>query len=83
MHSEMAGKSTTSTGVWEFLGGAVVMGLTLGGLAYFDVAEGWRVPAMLAISTVYLGVSIAVATQAICGQIWLADPLRNHRQQRA
>ncbi len=76
MHSEMAGKSTTSTGVWEFLGGAVVMGLTLGGLAYFDVAEGWRVPAMLAISTVYLGVSIAVAAQAICGQIWLADPMK-------
>ena len=60
----------------EFLFGAVVMGLTLGGLVYFDVAEGWRVPAMLAISTVYLGVNIAVAAQAICGQIWLADPMK-------
>jgi hypothetical protein len=75
--NKTAEKSTTSAGVWDFLGGAVVMGLTLGGLAYFDVAEGWRVPAILAISTVYLGVSIAVAAQAICGQIWLADPLKS------
>ena len=83
MYNKTVEQAAIIGGVMEFLIGAVIMGLTLVGLAYFDVAEGWRVPAMLAISTVYLGVSIAVATQAICGQIWLADPLRNHRQQRA
>ena len=72
----MAEKELTITGVTEFFIGAVTMGLTLAGLAYFDVAEGWRVPAILAISTVYLGVTIAFGAQAICAQIWLADPER-------
>jgi len=76
MH-KTAEKATTSAGVWEFLVGAVVLGLTLAGLAYFDVAEDWRVPAILAINTVYLGVSIAVGAQAICAQIWLADPMKS------
>ena len=75
--NKTAEKATTSAAVWEFLGGVVGMGLTLVGLTYFEVAEGWRVPAILAISTVYLGVSIAVASQAICAQIWLADPMKS------
>ena len=77
MHNKTADKAVSSAGVWEVLGGAVIMGLTLGGLAYFDVPEGWRVPVILAISTVLLGASIAVAAQSICGQIWLADPLKS------
>ena len=76
--SKTAENELTITGVTEFFIGAVTMGLTLAGLAYFDVAEGWRVPAILAVSTVYLGVGIALAKQAICGQIWLADPLRSY-----
>ena len=53
------------------------MALTLAGLAYFDVAEGWRVPVILAISTVWLGVGIAVAQQAIREQIWLAGIMKS------
>ena len=77
MSIETAEKAATIAGVWEFLIATVVMGLALVGLAYFDVAEGWRVPAILAISTVYLGVSIAVGLAHICAQIWLLDPLKS------
>ncbi len=41
------------------------------------LAEGWRAPIILAISTVWLGVGIAVAQQAIRGQIWLADLMKS------
>ena len=75
--SQTADKAISSEGVWAILGGAVVMGLTLAVLALFDVAEDWRVPIVLAISTALLGAQISVAAQAICGQIWLADPLRS------
>ncbi len=67
-----ADKATTLAAGREFLATTIIMGLALAGLAYFDVAEGWRVPVILAISTVWLGVGIAVAQQAIREQIWLA-----------
>jgi hypothetical protein len=54
-----------------------MMVLTLAGLAYFDVAEGWRVPVILAVSTVWLGVGIAVAQQAIREQIWLVGLMKS------
>ena len=69
--SKTADKATTLAAGREFLATAIIMGLALAGLAYFDVAEGWRVPVILAISTVWLGVGIAVAQQAIREQIWL------------
>ena len=72
--SKTAENELTITGWTEICIGAATMGATLAGLAFFDVAEGWRVPAILAVSTVYLGVGIALAKQAVCGQIWLADP---------
>ncbi len=70
--SKTADKATTLAAGREFLATAIIMGLALAGLAYFDVAEGWRVPVILAVSTVWLGVGIAVAQQAIREQIWLA-----------
>ena len=72
-----ADKATTQAAVREFLATAIIMALTLAGLAYFDVAEGWRVPVILAISTVWLGVGIAVAQQAIREQIWLAGLIKS------
>ena len=75
---ETVEKEVTIAGVTEFFIGAVTMGATLAGLAIFDVAEGWRVPVILAVSTVYLGVGIALAKQRICGQIWIADPLKSY-----
>ena len=75
--SQTADKAISSVGMWEALGSAVAMALTLAVLALFDVAEGWRVPIILAIGIALLGAQISVAAQAICGQIWLADPLRS------
>ncbi len=77
MYNMTAKQAPIIKGVMEFLIGAVIMGLTLVGLAYFDVAEGWRVPAILAISTVYLGVSNSVGHTSTCAQIWLADPMKS------
>ena len=74
--SKPADKATTLAAGREFLATAIIMGLALAGLAYFDVAEGWRVPVILAISTVWLGVGIAVAQQAIREQIWLAGLMK-------
>ena len=75
--NKTADKATTLAAGREFLATAIMMGLTLAGLAYFDVAESWRVPVILAVSTVWLGVGIAVAQQAIREQIWLAGFMRS------
>ncbi len=75
--NQTADHATTLAATREFLATAIMMGLTLAGLAYFDVAEGWRVPVILAISTVWLGVGIAVAQQAIREQIWLVGMMKN------
>jgi len=74
MYNKMAKQARIFGGVMEFVIGAVIMGLTLVALVYFNVAEGWRVPAILAISTVYLGVSNSVGHGTTSEQIWLADP---------
>ncbi len=75
--NQTADKATTLAAGREFLATAIMMGLALAGLAYFDVAEGWRVPVILAISTVWLGVGIAVAQQAIREQIWLVGIMKS------
>ena len=79
MYNKTIEQAAIIGGVMEFLIGAAIMGLTLVGLAYFDVAEGWRVPAILAVSTVYLGVSNSVGHGTTCAQIWLADPMKSDR----
>lgn len=75
--NQTADQATSIAAGREFLATAIMMGLTLAGLAYFDVAEGWRVPVILAISTVWLGVGIAVAQQAIREQIWLVGLMKS------
>ncbi len=75
--NQTADQATTLAAGREFLATAIMMGLALAGLAYFDVAEGWRVPVILAISTVWLGVGIAVAQQAIREQIWLVGIMKS------
>ena len=76
MYNKTAEQVPIFSGVMELLIGAAIMGLTLVGLALFDVAVGWRVPTILAMSTVYLGVSNKVGHGTTCAQIWLADPMK-------
>ena len=77
--NQTADMATTLAAGREFLATAIMMGLALAGLAYFDVAEGWRVPVIMAISTVWLGVGIAVAQQAIREQIWLVGVMKSDK----
>ena len=62
-------REVSRTTYWELGLAVIIFAVILGALFFLDVPADWRTPIVVAVGAIYIVVSVATGSQAICAQV--------------